>query len=192
MDTMFRFDLVDYIGSGMKKMFPSQVKRGFPLPEYRITDSEVEMTLTGHPISEAYDHILYKNPDLPLEVVFALDSVQKRKPITKEEEDTLRNMGFINGRSPNLYLMLDKNVSVNTRIGKYDDLRIAIITYVESHDNVSRQDIESNLLSNGVIDKKDIKDAVKYVLKMLVKSGKLKRTGETKSAVYNIRNDRSG
>ncbi len=101
---MLNLNMVDTIGSGIRKMFEHQRNRFFPLPDYDLSDRRVQLTLTGKILDEDYAQLLASNSDLSLFDVMALDKVQKRKPLTQQEEKRLKSKALIEGRKPNFYI----------------------------------------------------------------------------------------
>ena len=103
---MFNLNLVDTIGSGIKKMFNFQRDRFFPMPDYELSDNRVQVIVTGKVIDQRYAKLLERNPDLSFDEVLMLDKVQKRQPLLPDEEKCLRKLKLIVGRKPNYYLSL--------------------------------------------------------------------------------------
>ena len=99
-DAMVNLNMIDTIGSGIRKMFLIQKKRYFPLPEYELQDNRVQVTITGRVVDIAYTRKLAEYPDLTLEDILMLDRVQKRKPLTDEQTKHLKALGLIEGRKP--------------------------------------------------------------------------------------------
>ena len=55
-------NMIDVIGSGIKKMFTIQRERFFPMPTYNISDEEhTEVTIHGELINENYSRQLKKH-----------------------------------------------------------------------------------------------------------------------------------
>jgi ATP-dependent DNA helicase RecG len=44
---MESFNMIDSIGSGIKRMFRVQRERFFPMPDYDFSGNKVKLTLTG-------------------------------------------------------------------------------------------------------------------------------------------------
>ncbi|MCX8481775.1 MAG: hypothetical protein ORN58_07635, partial [Sediminibacterium sp.] len=83
--TMFKFNMIDTIGSGIKRIFYNQLKKYFPMPDYDISNNIVKMTIAGKIMNENYTEILMNNPDLKIEEIIILDKVQKKLPILDSE-----------------------------------------------------------------------------------------------------------
>jgi ATP-dependent DNA helicase RecG len=101
---MFNLKMVDTAGGGIRKLFLFQKVRFFPLPDYDIADNRVKLTLTGKVLDVNYARSLAMNGDLTLIEIMALDKVQKRQPLSDEEEKRLKAKSLIEGRKPNFYI----------------------------------------------------------------------------------------
>ena len=149
---MFNLNLVDTIGSGIKRIFRYQRDRFFPMPDYELTDRRVEVTITGKVKDARYAKILERNPDLSMDDVLLLDKVQKQQPLTSKEEKYLRKLKMIEGRKPNYYLSLGvakkidekANYTKNKALDKqyYLDL---ILKHIQIHKSATRKEIDDLL-----------------------------------------------
>lgn len=100
---MVELNLIDTQGGGIKRMFETQRKRSFPLPDYDLEKpGEVAVTLTGRIVDERYTRLLMERTDLDLEQVLLLDRVQKGRPIERDDHRRLKAAGLVEGRYPNL------------------------------------------------------------------------------------------
>jgi hypothetical protein len=76
---MVNLNMIDTIGSGIKKMFVLQRQRSFPMPDYVLDDPQkVAVRLTGEVLDENYTQLLMSQAELDLMDVIALDRVQKK------------------------------------------------------------------------------------------------------------------
>lgn len=97
--------MIDTIGSGIPKAFNIQRARGFPLPDYDLSEAQrVVVTLYGKVLDENYTRTLLAKTDLPLADVVALDKVQKRMRLSDAEFTSLKDKHLIEGRRPNIYV----------------------------------------------------------------------------------------
>ena len=154
-DAMVELNLIDTQGGGIKRMFETQRKRSFPLPDYDLTKpGSVIVNLNGRILDERYTRMLLERTDLDLEQVILLDRVQKGLPIEKNERRSLKNAGLIEGRHPNL-IVADVIAKATGKIGEhilergfenryYRDL---ILEIVRELGPVSRRDIDDALLA---------------------------------------------
>jgi ATP-dependent DNA helicase RecG len=191
---MVNLNMIDTIGSGIKRMFVNQRKRFFPMPDYTITENEVSVTIYGKVINEKYVRLLKQDPNLTLSHIIALDKVQKQLPITDTEAKLLKSRKLIDGRKGKYFLsdvvasetgdMAEyvQNKAFNRKY--YTDLAYELIKKQNSK-GTSRREIESlllpklskvlndeqkqnyvrNLLHQMVVNKKIISENRRYYLK---------------------------
>jgi len=153
-DAMVELNLIDTQGGGIKRMFETQRRRSFPLPDYDLTKpGSVTVNLNGRILDERYTRLLLERTDLDLEQVILLDRVQKGLSIERSEHRKLKNAGLVEGRYPNL-IVTDLVAKATGKIGEhilergfdnryYKDL---ILEVVNEHGPVSRKDIDNVLL----------------------------------------------
>jgi ATP-dependent DNA helicase RecG len=102
-DAMVELNLIDTQGGGIKRMFETQRRRSFPLPDYDLRDPrQVSVSITGRILDERYTRLLMQRTDLGLAQVMLLDRVQKRLRIGPDEHRHLKSAGLVEGRYPNL------------------------------------------------------------------------------------------
>jgi ATP-dependent DNA helicase RecG len=101
---MFNLKMVDTAGGGIRKMFLYQKERFFPMPEYDTTSNRVRLTLTSKVLDMDYARLLARNSTLNLAEIMALDKVQKKLPLSEDEEKALKAKLLIDGRKPNFYI----------------------------------------------------------------------------------------
>jgi ATP-dependent DNA helicase RecG len=102
-DAMVGLNLIDTQGGGIKRMFETQRRRSFPLPDYNLSDpGQVSVSVTGRILDERYTRLLMEKGDLDLAQVMLLDRVQKRLRIGQDEHRRLKAAGLVEGRYPNL------------------------------------------------------------------------------------------
>lgn len=152
---MVDLNLIDTRGGGIRRMFETQRRRSFPLPDYDIdsTPGLITVTLSGRILDERFTRMLMERSELPLEDVIALDRVQKRRPITREEHRRLKSARLVEGRFPNLLVSATIARIVNAAgkhvrdkgLGQtyYLDL---IMRLVEEHGPVTRRTIDDAVL----------------------------------------------
>ena len=108
-EAMVELNMIDTIGSGIKRMFKLQQKRFMPLPDYIITSDPdmVRVVLYGKILDERYTRLLIRQTNLSLDDIILLDKLQKGLTITKEAADQLRKSKLIEGRYPRVYPAAD-------------------------------------------------------------------------------------
>ncbi|MDR3340177.1 MAG: transcriptional regulator [Candidatus Symbiothrix sp.] len=142
-EAMVNLNMIDTIGSGIKKMFIKQKERFFPMPDYDISDeSRTRVTILGEIINDNYAHQLKTRPELSLDDVIALDKVQKKQEITEEEANRLRELKLIAGWYPNLRIIAENRPK---RI-PYSEYKRVILNYIEEKGSASREDVESLIM----------------------------------------------
>ena len=103
-NAMVSLNMIDTIGSGIKRMFVIQKDKYFPLPDYSFEDNKVEVRITGKILDINYARKLAEHPSLSLSEIMALDKVSKKKPLNDSEIKALRDKKLIEGRKPNFYV----------------------------------------------------------------------------------------
>ncbi len=106
-NAMVNLNMMDTIGSGIKKMYQIQTKRYFPLPDYDLSNHKVRMKLTGKVLDHEYAKQLAQVDDLTLNDIIALDKVQKGQSITEDEAEMLRKKSLIEGRKNSYTIAAD-------------------------------------------------------------------------------------
>lgn len=153
-DGMVELNLIDTQGGGIKRMFETQRRRSFPLPDYDLSEpGQVAVTLTGRILDERYTRLLMERTDLGLEEVMLLDRVQKGHRISRGEHRRLKSAGLVEGRYPNL-IVAGTVAKATGEAGRhirergfdkqyYLDL---ILELVREHEPVTRRDVDQVLL----------------------------------------------
>lgn len=184
-DAMVNLNMIDTIGSGIRKMFLSQKQKFFPMPEYEIGDNSVKVTIIGKVLDLNYAKKLAQIPDLSLDMIILLDKVQKKKALSEDEARLLRSKGLIEGKRPNLYV--SSGIAVKTReTADYmkrraiDDeyCKKMIIDFLQTNGTGSRTDFENLLLDKLSSNLNDLqkKNKIKNILQSLRKSGEIEST----------------
>lgn len=101
---MVNLNMIDTIGSGIKRMYINQRKRFFPLPDYKILENEIAVKIYGKVINPNYVKLLKARSDISLMEIVALDLVQKNYPISREMAKILQQKKLIEGRKNNFFL----------------------------------------------------------------------------------------
>ena len=117
-EAMVNLNMIDTIGSGIKRMFMNQRAKFFPMPDFDFSGNKVKATLIGKILNMEYTKALARNPDLTLEEILMLDKVQKQKELTDFEIETLRNKNLIEGRKPN-FVIAEKIAIATEQVATY-------------------------------------------------------------------------
>jgi len=149
---MVSLNMIDTVGSGIKKMYITQRRRFFPMPDYRIEPDGVMVTIYGRIVDERFSKLLAADPELLLHDVILLDKVQKGYQLSDDEIKALRDKKLIEGRKPNLFVSA-KVVSATGQKAAYTKQKALdqqyyldmILKLIEQHGEVGRADIDELL-----------------------------------------------
>jgi ATP-dependent DNA helicase RecG len=175
-DAMVNLNMIDTIGSGIRKMFLIQKKRFFPLPEYNLDNQRVEVSITGRVLDIAYARKLAQFPDLSLEDIMLLDRVQKHKALTDQHAKYLKNKGLIEGRKPNYHISAqlaqhsgDRAEYIRHRAFDDQHYKQLVVEYLERFGTAKRVDIDRLLLDklSDVLDEKQKHHKIKNLLQSM-------------------------
>jgi ATP-dependent DNA helicase RecG len=105
-EAMVNLNMIDSLGYGIHKMYKSQLKRYFPLPDYsKSTNKAVVLEIYGHTIDENYSKLLIERKEtLGLTDVILLDKVQKEIAINDDAAKLLKKKKLIEGRKPHYFV----------------------------------------------------------------------------------------
>lgn len=153
---MVNLNMIDTIGSGIKRAFTLQRKRNFPLPTYDLSEAgRIQVRVIGRILDANYTRMLMNQAELSLLDVVALDKVQKgdSSQLSEDEFKSLKKQKLIEGRRPNL--RVSKEVAqttdtmsdyLNKRGIDKDYCKKMVIELVEGQGEATRSDIDSLLL----------------------------------------------
>lgn len=192
-NAMVNLNMIDTVGSGIKRVYDIQKKKFFPLPDYDLSKpSRVKVTLYGKVIDEKYSKILFEKTNLDIDKVMLLDRVQKGFEITKEQSDYLRKDNLIEGRYPYIYISSDIAKITNKEKDYIDNKGLNntyykdyILTYIEKFGKATREDINNLIYPKLPINMSDKNknNRVRYIISQLKKENKIENQGSlTKSS----------
>jgi len=184
---MVNLNMIDTIGSGIKRMFRIQRERNFPMPDYNLSQSgKVSVRIIGKIIDPKYTRMLIRRKDLDLLDVIALDKVQKGYPLSDVEFHSLKSKKLIEGRRPRLYVSERVAAETDTRaeyIRKrsfdkqhFKDMVIEYLKKFHEADRVSIEDLLLNKVSDALTEEQKHM-FVKTLLQDMRKEGTIKTTG---------------
>jgi ATP-dependent DNA helicase RecG len=186
-EAMVNLNMIDTIGSGIRKMFLIQKKRYFPMPEYELDNNRVQVIITGRVVDMAYARKLAEYPDLTLEDILLLDRVQKNKPLTDEQAKYLRSQRLIEGRKPNYHISAqvadhsgDRARYIRNRAFDDQHYKQLIVEYLEKFGEAKRLDIDQLLLDKlpDVLSTTQKGNKVKNLLQALKNKGLIETKGK--------------
>lgn len=187
-DAMVNLNMIDTIGSGIRKMFIIQKNKFFPMPEYELANNRVQVTITGKVVDIAYARKLAEYPDLTLEDIILMDRVQKRKPLKNEQAKHLKGIGVIEGRKPNYHISAqvahhsgERAQYIRNRAFDDQHYKQMIIEYLERFEIAKRVDINCLLLDKlpDVLNQKQKENKIKNLLQALRKEGLIEPRGKS-------------
>lgn len=152
---MVALNMIDTIGSGIKRMFLTQKNRFFPMPDFDLSTPErVIVRIHGKILDEKYTRLLIGKTDLNLSTVILLDKVQKNILLPKENNQFLKKQGLIEGKYPNVYISArlaavtgQKARYIKTR-GLDDNHYVELVMeYLRKYDYAARKDINELLMN---------------------------------------------
>ncbi|EJF53985.1 putative transcriptional regulator with HTH domain [Saprospira grandis DSM 2844] len=103
-NAMVNLNMIDTIGSGIKRMFVIQKNKYFPLPDYDLSNNQVKVKITAKVLDIKYARKIAQLPELSLAEIILLDKVAKQKLLTDEEIKSLKAKKLIEGRKPNFHI----------------------------------------------------------------------------------------
>ena len=153
-EAMVNLNMIDTQGGGIKRMFQSQRRRFFPLPDYDLSNPErVAVEIPGRILDERYTRLLMANTDLDLATIMLLDQIQKRKLISPEAHRRLKAAKLVEGRYPNLIVAAQVAAVTGEKAKHIRDrgfdnryYRDLILDMIGKHQPVSREEINELLL----------------------------------------------
>ena len=172
-EAMVNLNMIDTIGSGIRKMFIIQKNKYFPLPEYNFSHNKITLTITGKVLDMDYARKLAHIKDLSLREIYLLDKVSKRKPLTDEEIKILKKKKLIEGRKPNLYISDsiakitgEKASYIKHRGFKDQYYKKLILEFIEKYGLASKKDIDDLILDilPSVLSIKQKKNKIKNII----------------------------
>jgi Predicted transcriptional regulator containing an HTH domain and an uncharacterized domain shared with the mammalian protein Schlafen len=184
---MVNLNMIDTIGSGIKRMFRLQRERNFPLPDYDLTQpGKVAVRITGKIIDPRYTRMLIRHKDLVMPDVISLDRVQKGYPISDEEYHSLKSKKLIEGRRPHLFVSEQVAAETDTRAEyirkrSFDKqhFKDLVVSYLKRYDRADRKEINKLLLDkvSDALDDEQKRLFIKNLLRDMRNEGTIHTTG---------------
>lgn len=191
---MVNLGMIDTIGSGIKKMFLTQRKRFFPMPDYELSDQKVKVQIHGKVLDLKYARLLAQNEELSLYDIILLDQVQKNRNIPDEQVRLLKRKGLIEGRKPNLHIsanlaeITDKKAAyIKNRGFKDAHYKKMILEYLDKYQAASKQDMINLLLDvlPAVLDEHQKQNKIRNIIYAMSKRDEsIVNTGSSRKPVW--------
>jgi len=194
---MVNLNMIDTIGSGIRRIYDIQVDRYFPLPDYDFSENNrVKVTLYGIVIDEKYSKMLYKNTSLSFSDILLLDKIQKKCIISKDEADYLRKNKLIEGRYPNIYISHSIARITNTSLDYINIKGIDnkfyqeyIIGYLKKFGQATRDEINELIKPKlpSALTYTQLDNKVRYLLRRLREAGKIENIGIGNDTIWKLK-----
>jgi len=184
---MINLNLIDTIGSGIMKMFKIQSAKYFPLPEYKLDNETVKVTIEGKVLDMNYASKLATMPELSFEEIFLLDKVQKGKELTATEAKLLKSQKLVEGKRPNLHI--SSQVAKHThqeedyiKLRGIDDAyaKKMMVDYLNKFEKAKRSDFFGVLVDKlpDILNANQKENKIKNYLQELRKDGIIESVGK--------------
>lgn len=189
-DAMRELGIIDIEGSGINKIYRTQIRKFFPAPDYKTDNDEVSVTIYGKIIDEKFSQILMeKNLDLTTAVL--LDQVQKGLPISDTGAKFLKKQKLIEGRKPR-YFISSAIAEITQQKAKYirnkafdkSHYKAMILKFIGQYEEASRKDINDLLIDklSEILSPEQKKKKIDNLLyEMASKDGSIKNCGNDRS-----------
>jgi len=201
-NAMVELNMIDTIGSGIKRMFKKQRDRYFPMPDYDFSEEYfVKVTIPGRIIDEKYTRILIQHKNLDLMDVIALDKVQKGYPLSNEERSSLKAKKLVEGRHPNMYVSKNIAAATDTRAEyiknrSFDKqyFKDMVIAYLEEFGEAKRKDIDTLLMDkvSDALDPEQKRQSIKNLLQEMRRDDQITLVGRTSGAKWVLFDESNG
>ena len=187
---MVRLNLIETQGGGIRRMFETQQKRSFALPDYDLSRSDkVQVEIPGRIIEEDYNRALFDRPDLPLEDVVLLDRVQKGLPIDDEARQRLSAEGLISDFGSGLRVASasgtgDSASAASNRARQ----RNRLLALVRSRGPISRREIDRAMAAYfpGGLSEERQRVLTQNLIQELRRTGRIVNRGSRKKPLWTV------
>lgn len=180
-NAMVNLNMIDTIGSGIKKMFIIQKNKFFPLPDYTFDNNKVQVQIIGKVVDLDYARKLAELSSLTLPEIIALDKVAKKKHLTDFEIKELKDKKLIEGRKPNFFISSslatitgEKSDYIKQRGFKDEHYKRMVLDFIKEYGSATRQDIDKLILDilPKVLDKKQKSNKIRNMIYAMSKKDK--------------------
>jgi len=191
-NAMVNLNMIDTIGSGIKRLFMIQQGKFFPLPEYDLSNHAVKLTITGKVLDLNYARKLAADKTLSLSDIMLLDKVQKKKQLSDSEFKHLKSKKLIEGGKRNYIIssILAKTTHQESDYMKLkgiddDFCKKMILDYLKKFGSARKAKFEDFLLPklSDNLSEQQKKDKIKNILQALKREKKIEPQGKTREWV---------
>lgn len=197
-NAMVNLNMIDSLGFGISKMYRSQMKRFFPLPDYtHTTANEVVLEIYGHTIDVNYSKLLIEKKDtLSLTEVVLLDRIQKGMTITDDAAKLLKKNQLIEGRKPNYFISShiaeatnQKAKYIKNRGFKDEHYKKMVLDFINKYGKATKEEIDNLLLDilPDILDEGQKKNKVRNLMYAMHKRDKIiENKGTTRNPIWRL------
>ena len=189
---MVNLNMIDTIGSGIKRIFTKQRQRNFPMPDYDLSEPGiVRVRIIGKVLDEKYTRMLIGRPDLDLTDVIALDKVQKHRPLADDEFKLIKKKKLVEGRRPNLLVSAEVAALTETIVDYLKRRGIdkaycqkMVVDLLTAQGQATRRDLDKLLLGklSDALDTGQKKNLVTNLLQEMRREGTIRPVGGKRGA----------
>jgi ATP-dependent DNA helicase RecG len=193
---MVNLNMIDTIGSGIKRMFRLQKERSFPMPDFDLQEpGVVRVKIYGQILDASYTNLLLRQTDLDLRDAIALDKVQKKLPIDKATFQRLKSRRLLEGRWPKPYVSAriaaatgEKAAYIKNRAFEKQHYKQLVLEYLRKFGVARRSDIDQLLLEKlpDILEPKQKKGFVNNLLQEMRREGSVATAGTTRWATWRL------
>lgn len=198
---MVNLNMIDTIGSGIRKMFMTQRNRNFPMPDFDLSEVDrVKVRLDGKILDENYTRMLMENADLALMDALSLDKVQRKRELAEEEFKRLKKAGLIEGRRPNLFVSArvaqatdDRATYIMNRGLDKEHYKGLILSYLEKFGASNRKALDDSFLERmpEILSPQQKRNRLKNLLQELRREKRVMSVGSGPAATWELAKPRA-
>jgi ATP-dependent DNA helicase RecG len=195
-EAMVNLNMIDTIGSGIKRMFTRQRQRYFPMPDFDLSEpGRVKVRLFGEVVDEKYTRMLKTRTDLTLLDVLALHKVQLGRPVSEDELRSLKVKKLVEGRRPNLIVSAAVAAATETVVDYLKKRGIdkaycqrMVVELLETQGQASRRDIDTLLLAklSDALDDDQKRNFIMNLLQEMRRNKLVVVTGKGPGAIWEL------
>jgi ATP-dependent DNA helicase RecG len=195
-EAMVNLNMIDTIGSGIRRSFRIQRDRNFPMPTFDLSEpGRVKVRVFGQILDPNYTRMLMRQTNLDLLEVIALDKVQKRQSISDSEFKSLKEKELVEGRRPNLFVSSALAAATGTqaeyirnRAFDKDHYEKLVVNYLKKFPKATRQDLDKLLLPklSEALDDGQKENFVTNLLQELRRRGMIRVDGRGKGSRWSL------
>jgi ATP-dependent DNA helicase RecG len=191
---MVQLNMIDRMGSGIRRMFSLQKARSFPMPDFDLSEPErVTVRIAGKILDERYTRLLLKNTTLSLADVIALDKVQKKKELDAGTLAELKRRKLVEGRGKAVFVAAAIAAVTDDKVGYLDNrgvdqehYRSLVEVFLRKFPGATRGELEKALLDRmpAVLDEQQKRNRLKNLLQEMRRDGHIRSAGRGKAATW--------